>query len=63
MDDIAALAHTANQDVTPRVVKLEKENQDLRNSTYITYYCNYYKYHAIISSLYQLFYMKIISNK
>jgi len=32
MDDIAALAHTANQDVTPRVVKLEKENQDLRNT-------------------------------
>ncbi|XP_071646648.1 elongation factor 1-delta-like isoform X1 [Temnothorax longispinosus] len=30
MDDLAALAHT-NQDVTPRVVKLEKENQDLRN--------------------------------
>ncbi|XP_029675234.1 probable elongation factor 1-delta isoform X2 [Formica exsecta] len=31
MDDIAVLAHIANQDVTPRVVKLEKENQDLRN--------------------------------
>ncbi|KAG5327748.1 EF1D factor, partial [Pseudoatta argentina] len=31
MDDIAALAHTANQDITPRIVKLEKENQDLRN--------------------------------
>ncbi|XP_012224966.1 probable elongation factor 1-delta isoform X4 [Linepithema humile] len=30
MDDIAVLAHIANQDVTPRVVKLEKENQDLR---------------------------------
>jgi len=38
MDDIAALANTTNQDVTPRIVKLEKENQDLRNSTYITYY-------------------------
>lgn len=43
MDDIAVLAHSANQDVTPRVVKLEKENQDLRNSTYITYYHNYYR--------------------
>jgi elongation factor 1-delta len=32
MDDIAVLAHIANQDVTPRVVKLEKENQDLRNT-------------------------------
>ncbi|XP_011631226.1 elongation factor 1-delta isoform X2 [Pogonomyrmex barbatus] len=31
MDDIAVLAHIANQDVTPHVVKLEKENQDLRN--------------------------------
>lgn len=35
MDDIAALAQTANQDITPRIVKLEKENQVLRNSTYI----------------------------
>lgn len=43
MDDIAALAHSANQDVTPRVIKLEKENQDLRNSTYFTYYHNCYK--------------------
>lgn len=52
MDDIAALAHSANQDVPPRVVKLEKENQDLRNSTYITY-CNYYYIvHANINSLY-----------
>lgn len=47
MDDIAVLAHIANQDVTPRVVKLEKENQDLRNSMYIyiiiynMYYYNY----------------------
>jgi len=32
MDGIAALAHTANQDVTPHIVKLEKENQDLRNT-------------------------------
>ncbi|XP_018404956.1 PREDICTED: elongation factor 1-delta-like isoform X1 [Cyphomyrmex costatus] len=31
MDDIAALAHTANQDINPRIVKLEKENQDLQN--------------------------------
>lgn len=35
MDDIAALAHSANQDVTPRIVQLEKENQDLRNRMYI----------------------------
>ncbi|XP_020299444.1 probable elongation factor 1-delta isoform X3 [Pseudomyrmex gracilis] len=31
MDDIAVLAHNADQDVTPRIVQLEKENQDLRN--------------------------------
>lgn len=39
MDDIAAIAHV--QDVAPHVVKLEKENQDLRNSMYILYYYNF----------------------
>lgn len=39
MDDIAAIAQV--QEVAPHVIKLEKENQDLRNSMYITYYYNY----------------------
>lgn len=64
MDDIAVLAHVANhQDVTPYVVQLEKENQGLRNSMYITFYYDYYKYCAnMYANSNSTFYMKTISN-
>lgn len=35
MDDVIALTDMSHQDVTPRIVNLEKHNKDLQSGTYI----------------------------
>lgn len=62
MDDIAALAHVTNQDVTPRVVKLEKENQDLRNSMYILHFIITITNIMVYANSSSMFFMKTISS-